>query len=66
MKVKDLLEILSNCSLNADVVIQFNPARDDDLESVEYISPESTKFEGLVWLCNDQRGDSTFTIKHLP
>jgi len=66
MKVKDLLEILSDCSLNADVVMQFHLSKGDDLESVEYIAPESGKFEGLVWLCNDRTGDSTFTIKYLP
>ncbi len=66
MKVKDLLEILSNCSLNADVLIQFNPSMDDNLESVEYIAPENNKFEGLVWLCNGSNSDNTFIINYLP
>lgn len=56
MKVKQLLDILSRCSLDAEVCLEPHNY-DQDIVRVEYNDPKIKKrniynFKGIVWLSN--------------
>ena len=64
MKVQELLDILSRCSLDAEVCLD---DENENISCVEYADPQSIQpnicnFKGIVWISNKPNSDSVFKI----